>query len=177
MRVITNALYENTDDLGNQTIGDGPDTVETKNFNIALQDVIEGIYDATMKAQTNVQLNNLNHLFWMFPKDDNGVHKPRTVKLFIDESGERDVPIFSLLNHKNLSIHELRVKTTLQMNMRQKPMVKDTEQVNEVKNKKYNVSVKSCTNTDTGTSIEILMRIEEPPDTYGRILDKLNKDI
>jgi hypothetical protein len=159
------------------TVGDGPDSEETRQRNLMLQDIIEGIYDATMKAQSSVQLNNLNHLFWMFPKDANGVHTPRTVKMRINENTCIDVPIFTLLNHKNLCIHELRIKTTIDLRMDDTPLTKLNKEVNELKKKKYRVGIKTNVKKERATSIEICMKIEEPPDVYGRLLQHFEKNV
>jgi hypothetical protein len=175
---VDNIPAEIQDQLGSRpTVGDGPDTEETRQRNLMLQDIIEGIYDATMKAQSSVQLNNLNNLFWMFPKDENGVHAPRTVKMLIDENTSINIPIFTLLNHKNLCIHELRLKTTVDLHMDDKPMMQLNKEVNQLKKKKYKVGVKTNVKKERGTTIEICMKIEEPPEIYGRILQNLEKNL
>jgi hypothetical protein len=158
------------------TIGDGPDTEQTRQMNLVLQDVIEGIYDATMKAQSNVQLNNLQHLFWMFPKDENGNHVARTVPLQVGEGDIRDVPIFTLLNHKNLCIHELKLKTSIDLQYDGKIEVNEPKSLS---NTLYKLGVKSNVNKDRDreTVIEICMKIEDAPEIYSRILQNFENKL
>ena len=156
------------------TIGDGPETEQTRQMNLVLQDVIEGIYDATMKAQSNVQLNNLQHLFWMFPKDEHGNHVARTVRLQVGEGDIRDVPIFTLLNHKNLCIHELKLKTSIDLQYDGKIEVNDP---NSLSNTLSKLGVKSNVNKDRETVIEICMKIEDAPEIYSRILQNFENTL
>lgn len=158
------------------TIGDGPDTEQTRQMNLMLQDVIEGIYDATMKAQSNVQLNNLQHLLWMFPKDEHGNHVARTVRLQVGEGDIRDVPIFTLLNHKNLCIHELKLKTSIDLQYDSKIEVNDPNSLN---NTLVKLGVKSNVNKDRDreTVIEICMKIDDAPEVYSRILQNFENTL
>lgn len=158
------------------TIGDGPDTEQTRQMNLMLQDVIEGIYDATMKAQSNVQLNNLQHLFWMFPKDEHGNHVPRTVRLQVGEGDIRDVPIFTLLNHKNLCIHELKLKTTIDLQYDGKIEVNDPDSLNSTL-VKLGVRSNVSKDKDRETVIEICMKIEDAPEVYSRILQNFENTV
>jgi hypothetical protein len=159
------------------TIGDGPETEQTRQMNLMLQDVIEGIYDATMKAQSNVQLNNLQHLFWMFPKDEHGNHVARTVRLQVGEGDIRDVPIFTLLNHKNLCIHELKLKTSIDLQYDGKIEVNEPDSLT---NTLCKLGVRSSVNRDRDdreTVIEICMKIEDAPEIYSRILQNFENTV
>jgi hypothetical protein len=158
------------------TIGDGPDTEQTRQMNIVLQDVIEGIYDATMKAQSNVQLNNIQHLLWMFPKDEHGNHVARTVRLQVGEGDIRDVPIFTLLNHKNLSIHELKLKTSIDLQYDGKIELNEPNSLS-LSNTLCKLGVKNNINKDRETVIEICMKIEDAPEIYSRILQNFENTV
>ena len=136
---------------------------------LKLQHILEAIYDAATKAQTNVQINNLHNLLWMFPENEDGVHIPRTIPVKIHNT-ITDVPIFTLINHKNLCIHELNIKTKLDISMEDIPDI--SEVVKGIKHKKYKMHV---TKGQSDTTVEVCMKVEEPSEAYNRILNKLSQ--
>lgn len=131
---------------------------------LKLQHILEAIYDAATKAQTNVQLNNLHNLFWMFPENEEGVHEPRTIPIKVNNN-IIDVPVFTLIHHKNLCIHELKIKTKLDIHMKDIPFIKN--EIKDVKNKRYEMHI---TPGKSDTAIELCMKIEEPTEAYNRML-------
>ena len=135
------------------------------NVSLKFQHILEAIYDAATKAQTNVQLNNIHNLFWMFPENAQGVHVPRTIPIQVEDGRTLNVPVFTIVNHKNLCIHELHIKTKLDIQMSDAPKVASV--LKSVKNKKYDMNIFSGQHD---TTIEFIMRVEEPTEAYNRLL-------
>lgn len=134
-----------------------------------LKHVIEAIYDAAMKAQSNVQINNLNNFLWLFPPDDSGVHTARTIPVkFTSEGTTVDVPVFSLLHHQNLCIHDLKIKTSLEIDVPTKP--ETLNEIQHIKDKKYSVKVKRTKKDNT--TIHIHLKSTEPTEMYHRMFEK-----
>lgn len=141
---------------------------------IYFQHILEGIYDAAIKAQMNVQVNNLSNVFWFFPKDESGTHRARTVRMKIpspDVGGEREieVPIFTLVHQKHLTIHELKLRTKLDMEMTLAPYEERDTVLQGVNHKKYHIELIPG---DKSTDLEISMHIEQPMEVMQRILHK-----
>ena len=138
-----------------------------------LTQLIEAIYDAAMKAQSNVQINNLHNFLWLFPKDDAGTHTCRTIPINMGDDKIMEVPVFSLLHHQNLSIHDLKIKTTLDIQMPTEPEVLD--EILNIKNKKYSVKVNRTKNDKReNTTIELSLKAQEPTEMYHRMFEKYN---
>lgn len=157
----------------NELYEEEPTTPEdqTNSTVLKLQHIIEAIYDAATKAQTNVQLNNLHNLFWMFPENEQGIHEPRKIPIKVNDQ-VLDIPVFTLIHHKNLCIHELNIKTKLDINMNDTPFIKN--EIKDVKNKKYNMSIISG---KSDTTIELNMKLEEPTEAYNRILKNFEMNL
>jgi hypothetical protein len=139
----------------------------------SLKHVIEAIYDAAMKAQANVQINNLHNFLWMFPQDENGVHTPRTIPIQFSGNEVANVPVFTLLNHQNLCIQDLKIKTSLDIEVPTKPAV--LNEIQDIKDKKYKVRVKRTKKDNT--SIEIHLMSTEPTDMYHRMFEKCQNSL
>lgn len=136
-----------------------------------LTQLIEAIYDAAMKAQSNVQLSNLHNFLWLFPKDDAGTHTCRTIPINMGNGKIVEIPVFSLLHHQNLSIHDLKIKTTLDIQMPTEPEVLD--EISNIKNKKYSVKVnRTRKDKSDNTTIELNLKAQEPTEMYHRMFEK-----
>lgn len=149
--------------------------LEESHVHVELKHVLEAIYDAAMKAQSNVQISNLHNFLWMFPADDNGIHTSRTIPLKLNDDKIVNVPVFTLLQHKNLCINEVKVKTTLDMDILTKPQV--IQEIRDIKDKRYNVKVESRCADQSNTTVEIHLKAEEPTEMYNRFLDNYQKAI
>ncbi len=140
----------------------------------SLKHVIEAIYDAAMKAQASVQINNLHNFLWMFPQDENGIHSPRTIPIQFSSTNEvANVPVFTLLHHQNLCIHDLKIKTSLDIEVPTEPKV--LNEIQDIKNKKYKVRVKRTKKDNT--TIEIHLTSTEPTDMYHRMFEKCQNSL
>lgn len=172
--VRTNPLFGDTGDPAEP----GQPAHLAQPTHIYFQHILEAIYDAAIKAQMNVQINNLHQLFWFFPQDGDGTHRARTVRLKVPcpEGGERviDIPIFTLVHHKHLTIHELKLKTKLDMEMSVAPYEDEDAALHHIKKKKYHIEL---TPGDKSTDLEITMQLEEPMEVCQRILHKFESMI
>ena len=84
-----------------------------------------------------------------------------------------EVPVFSLLHHQNPSIHDLKIKTTLDIQMPTEPEVLD--EILNIKNKKYSVKVNRTKNDKReNTTIELSLKAQEPTEMYHRMFEKYN---
>lgn len=127
-----------------------------------------------MKAQANIQINNLHNFLWMFPQDENGVHTPRTIPIqFSSTNKVANVPVFNLLHHHNLCIHDLKIKTSLDIEVPTEPKVMN--EIQDIKNKKYKVKVKRTKKDNT--TIEIHLKSTEPTDMYHRMFEKCQNSL
>ncbi len=152
-----------------------PRTPNGPTNDICFQHIIEAVYDACLKAQTNVQMNHLHQFFWFFPKEEGSdSHVARTLKLKIPQADgaiqELDVPYFNLINQTHLSIHEIKLKTKLDMEMTVMP---DTSQIHESlpNNTYYRIDLIPG---DKSTDLELTLKIDKPPEAIQRILHKFD---
>lgn len=121
-----------------------------------------------------MQINNLHNFLWMFPQDESGVHTPRTIPIqFGATNAAVDVPVFTLLHHQNLCIHDLKIKTSLDIEVPAKPEV--LNEIQDIKDKKYRVKVKRTKKDNT--TIEIHLKSTEPTDMYHRMFEKCQQAI
>ena len=138
---------------------------------VKLQHIFESIYDAAVKAQNNVQLNNLHHLFWLLPLNEQNIHVPRTIKIQIPtEDGYKhvNVPIITLMNQKSVCMSELKIKTEVGMQL-----ISSTKSQNGCYNifqKDYSLKLTPGKKT---TEIEMTIKLEEPLEMVNRLITKL----
>lgn len=144
---------------------------------ICFQHLLESIYNASLKAMSNVQMNHLHQFFWYFPQDADGVHYPRTIPLKIPHGdGETrivDVPFFTLVQHSHLAIHEIKLKTKLDMEMTVMP---DVTEVHESLPQKTYYRI-DLVPGDKSTDLEILIKLNDPPEVMNRLLHKFETRI
>lgn len=146
---------------------------EIENIALNFQHILEGLYDAACKAQTTVQMNNVRGLLEMFPVAEDGVHVPKTIQLRMADGKVTDVPLYTLINHKNLNIHELKIKTKLDVDMKKAPSL--LERVRGLgHSKKYYMNIVPG---KKDTMLEICMRLDDPPEMHNRILNHFETTI
>jgi hypothetical protein len=148
-----------------------PSSPETPSAQAELKHVIEAIYDAAMKAQSNVQISNLHNFLWLFPQDESGSHTSRTIPINVGNGKVVEMPVFALLHHQNLCIHDLKVKTSLDINIPKRPEV--INDILDIKNKKYSIKV-NRTKKDN-TTIELHFKAQEPTEMYHRLFEKFQQ--
>ena len=150
---------------------------------IKLQHIIESIYDAAVKAHNNVQINNLHNLFWLLPTNEKGIHVPKCMPLQVPNDGDGDqpykvvnVPIITLMNQQNLNISEMKISTTVDMELESAPKQKENSSgcLYDIKKKDYSLRLVPG---DKSTSIEMTIKMDPPLEIYNRILGKLEKQI
>lgn len=150
---------------------------------IKLQHIIESIYDAAVKAHNNVQINNLHNIFWLLPTNEKGVHVPKCIPIQIpndcDDGNQYkvvNVPIITLMNQQNLNISEMKISTTVDMELESAPKQKDNSSscLYDIKKKDYSLRLVPG---DKSTNIEMTIKMDPPLEIYNRILGKLEKQI
>jgi hypothetical protein len=150
---------------------------------IKLQHIIESIYDATVKAHNNVQINNLHNLFWLLPTNEKGIHVPKCMPIQVpnDEDGDQpykvvNVPIITLMNAQNLNISEMKISTTVDMQLESAPKKKEIlgKCLYDIKKKDYSLRLVPG---DKSTTIDMTIKMDPPLEIYNRILGKLEKQI
>lgn len=176
---VNEPVNEAVNEPVNEVVDDGNKTKTDDLIDPTLQHILEAIYDAAYKAQTNVQLNNLHNMFWMFPeRETDNVRIPKTIAFEIpNEEGTVktvNIPIFAMVHQKHLTIDSLKIKTDCAIDLFASPSVKKQE--HDIKNKKYQLKV-SNNATNKTTNIEVFMKIEEPIEMYSRILHKLEQTV
>lgn len=146
-----------------------------------LQHIIESIYDAAVKAHSNVQINNLHNLFWLLPVNENGIHVPKTIPIQIptdtdDINSKRvvNVPIITLINQQNLNISELKIKTEVDMELESVPKEDKKNCFYDITKKNYSLRLVPG---DKSTTIDMTIKMDPPLEIYNRILSKLEKQI
>lgn len=139
---------------------------------ICFQHILEAVYDAAMKAQTNVQMNHLHQFFWFFPPNSDGTHSARMLRINVPTADgdmrEMDIPYFNLINQSQLAIHEIKIKTKLDMEM---TVVPDVTAVHESlpQSTYYRIDLIPG---DKSTDLELVMKMEPPCEVMQRILHK-----
>jgi hypothetical protein len=139
---------------------------------ICFQHILEAVYDAAIKAQTNVQMNHLHQFFWFFPPNADGTHTARTMRIQVPtvdgEFREIDIPYFNLINQSQLAIHEIKIKTKLDMEM---TVVPDVTAVHESLPQRTYYRIELIPG-DKSTDLELVMKMEPPCEIMQRILHR-----
>lgn len=144
---------------------------------ICFQHILEAVYDAAMKAQTNVQMNHLHQFFWFFPPTSDGTHTARMMRLQVPtvegEVREVEIPYFNLINQSQLAIHEIKIKTKLDMEM---TVVPDVTAVHESLPQQTYYRIELIPG-DKSTDLELVMKMEPPCEVMNRILHRFEARI
>ena len=145
---------------------------QQKQLEIKLQHLFESIYDAAIKAQDNVQLNNMHYIFSLIPQNEEGIHIAKTIKIRMPIDGhikDVDIPLITLLNPKSVSFSEMKIKTNINMNLLDIP--NETIGHHEIQKTEYELNIDN-NNKNNLTNIEMIIKFDEPVEMYNRILNK-----
>lgn len=141
---------------------------------ICFNHILEAVYDAALKAQTNVQMNHLHQFFWFFPQNADGSHSARMLRLRVPRNDGEDqdvnVPYFNLIQQSYMTIHEIKLKTKLDMEMTVVPDVSDVHE-SLPKATYYRIDLVPG---DKSTDLELTMRIDPAPEAIQRILHRFD---
>jgi hypothetical protein len=146
---------------------------QQKQLEIKLQHLFESIYDAAIKAQDNVQLNNMHYIFSLIPQNEEGIHIAKTIKIRMPIDGlvkDVDIPLITLLNPKSVSFSEMKIKTNINMNLLDIPIEKIGQ--HEIQKTEYELNIDNNNNKNNLTNIEMIIKFDEPVEMYNRILSK-----
>jgi hypothetical protein len=150
----------------------------------SLDVIVSSIYEAVLKAQKSIQLNNINRLEYYFEKEGD-VYKPKTLKLRLpskEHSGYDivDVPLFALVHHNSLNISEFTVKLKANLGGVSKTKPKNLkksgfETIDSLGKNKYEVFTNITKISGNTANIELKCTISDPPDFIGRMVNRFDR--